>query len=433
MTDADPSIRTYAREGSAAAFGEFVGATAPALHRFLTRLLGGADPALIDELAQRAYIAAARKAGTYRGPSATAWLLGMAFLEVRSHRREICRLRSKEVAMPEDAHGEIGEAATAREPGPVELAEAAERSGILRRAMDCLELRERLAVEMVHLEGLAYADAARILEVPAGTVKSRVHRALEALRRRLGPTLAAPCLALLVPSRAEALGPALPADLPLRIEAWARGALAGLEGGAVAGAASILTGLPARLWIAAGVLVLATVPLIIWYSGGAGSGPAAEEPIAAAAKDAPEGKAPPPAPLATAKVGPALAGAGAAADPKASEGTRTYLWARGVVREADGRPLAGVDLRVTEAWDSLDHFPGDPLQVMVWIGGHSGPSRSGPDGRFEVPFLRVSAQKTLIDDYDGIAAKWHFLHLVAKAPDGPRADRAPAHPARGAA
>ena len=43
----------------------------------------------------------------------------------------------------------------------------------------------RLAVVLFDIEGLPYGEIARVLEVPEGTVKSRIHRARNALRERL--------------------------------------------------------------------------------------------------------------------------------------------------------------------------------------------------------------------------------------------------------
>ena len=433
MPDADPCIRRYALDGSEEAFAEFVRQTARPLHRFLARLLGASDPALIEELAQRTYIAAARKAGSYRGPSATAWLLGFAFREVRTHRREVCRQRAKEVVMPVEELSLFEDAVDRRAPDPREAVEEKERAAKLRAALDGLDLPERLALELVHLEGLAYADAAQVLSIPAGTIKSRVHRAIEVLRRRLGAAEAAPCLALLAPQWAADFGPTAPADLVERTAAWTRGALeGGASGGSWAvasgapatsagaaegaGRAALVSSLSAKLWFAAGLVVLATASVLFWQvQGDRGSAEAPRDQGGVATKAGEEsatGEAPKaPAPAAEKAV------VEAPAPPSAPE-KKHYLWARGIVLDGRGSPMEGVDLRVDHAWDSLSHFPGDPAQVAVWIGGHSGPSRTGPDGRFEVPFLEKSPSGTLIGDYERIAAKEHFLHLIAKAPDG---------------
>lgn len=55
----------------------------------------------------------------------------------------------------------------------------------LRRALDLLPLEQRQVLLLVAVEGLAYRDIARILDVPQGTVMSRLSRARERLRRLL--------------------------------------------------------------------------------------------------------------------------------------------------------------------------------------------------------------------------------------------------------
>jgi len=54
------------------------------------------------------------------------------------------------------------------------------------RAMDRLPDEQREAVALVMIEGLSYADAAEVLEVPAGTLTSRLVRGRQALVKMLG-------------------------------------------------------------------------------------------------------------------------------------------------------------------------------------------------------------------------------------------------------
>ena len=56
----------------------------------------------------------------------------------------------------------------------------------LMRAMDRLPDEQREAVALVMIEGLSYADAAEVLEVPAGTLTSRLVRGRQALAKMLG-------------------------------------------------------------------------------------------------------------------------------------------------------------------------------------------------------------------------------------------------------
>lgn len=64
-------------------------------------------------------------------------------------------------------------------------AEAAVERRYLMRAMDCLPDEQREAVALVMIEGLAYAEAARVLEIPMGTLTSRLVRGRQALMKML--------------------------------------------------------------------------------------------------------------------------------------------------------------------------------------------------------------------------------------------------------
>ena len=53
------------------------------------------------------------------------------------------------------------------------------------RALDALDDPFRRVVELVDIDGLSYAEAAELLDVPVGTVMSRLHRARSRIRDRL--------------------------------------------------------------------------------------------------------------------------------------------------------------------------------------------------------------------------------------------------------
>jgi RNA polymerase sigma-70 factor, ECF subfamily len=53
------------------------------------------------------------------------------------------------------------------------------------RALDQLDARFRRVIELVDIDGLSYAEAAEVLDVPVGTVMSRLHRARSRIRDRL--------------------------------------------------------------------------------------------------------------------------------------------------------------------------------------------------------------------------------------------------------
>ena len=65
--------------------------------------------------------------------------------------------------------------------GPAVEAESAEQHEAFRRAVDALPGLCREVVMLVYFQGLKYREAAEILGVPVGTVKSRLHAAVEKL------------------------------------------------------------------------------------------------------------------------------------------------------------------------------------------------------------------------------------------------------------
>jgi RNA polymerase sigma-70 factor (ECF subfamily) len=70
-------------------------------------------------------------------------------------------------------------------PGAGVALEADERAELVRRALAEIEPRYREAIFLVHVEGRKVEEAARILEIPEGTIKTRLMRGREALRKIL--------------------------------------------------------------------------------------------------------------------------------------------------------------------------------------------------------------------------------------------------------
>ena len=65
--------------------------------------------------------------------------------------------------------------------GPVEESESHERADEIRRAVDELPEQTRQVVLLVYFQGLKYREAAHALGIPVGTVKSRIHGAVQKL------------------------------------------------------------------------------------------------------------------------------------------------------------------------------------------------------------------------------------------------------------
>lgn len=86
------------------------------------------------------------------------------------------RGRRSQVFAPEEAGENVADAA----------AESQVRALSVQDAMASLPEEQRMAVALVLVEGLSYKEAADVLEVPMGTVTSRLARGREALQKSLG-------------------------------------------------------------------------------------------------------------------------------------------------------------------------------------------------------------------------------------------------------
>jgi RNA polymerase sigma-70 factor (ECF subfamily) len=147
------------------------------LHRLFVRL--GAHTHDADDLAQESL---ARVVGRPHGSSSPP-SLGFAAVVGRNLWRDgIRRERRRGPQHALEAAGEIADL----QASPIEIAAGHEDQARLLSALAELDPRHRDAIVLVVLRHKTCAEAARILGVPSGTVKSRIHYGIERLRARLG-------------------------------------------------------------------------------------------------------------------------------------------------------------------------------------------------------------------------------------------------------
>lgn len=164
-----------ARRGDQAAFADLARQFHAAVWRFLLKWVRSPHDA--EELAQETFVLAWRNLARFRNESAfSTWLLGIALNLARNHHNRSPARR--EVELPDD---DVLESLLPQQDDPAELLERKQRLTALDRAIGELspELRETLI--LVRLEGLSLEEAAAMLAVPLGTVKSRLSRARERL------------------------------------------------------------------------------------------------------------------------------------------------------------------------------------------------------------------------------------------------------------
>ena len=165
--------------GEPAAFGELVLRYQDRLYNSLVRLVGSAEDA--RDVAQDAFVTAFVKLDTFRGSSAFyTWLYRIAFNLAMSHTR-----RRRPTRSLEEAKAEFGREPVDDQPTPEANLACRERATLVRDALAKLGAEHRQVIVLREIEGCKYEEIAEILELPIGTVRSRLFRARLELRDRL--------------------------------------------------------------------------------------------------------------------------------------------------------------------------------------------------------------------------------------------------------
>jgi len=170
LTDADLVTRVLVDDDQHA-FGELVRRHQSAV-RGLLRQLTRTDVALADDLAQETFLRAYKHIRSFRGEARfSTWLYRIAY----NCFREEARRRKEFVG--------IDEKEQQQEPDP-QVRDLALRHDLM-YALSLLPLHERSAILLCCQNGLTHDEAARVLEIPIGTVKTNVLRGREKLKRAL--------------------------------------------------------------------------------------------------------------------------------------------------------------------------------------------------------------------------------------------------------
>jgi RNA polymerase sigma-70 factor (ECF subfamily) len=167
----DEALLAAHLRGDAQAFGVLVARHERRIYGLCLRILGNREDA--EDATQEAFLAALRKASSFRRAAAfSTWLYRIAVNAATDQARRRGRARLANLD-PEDAGLAVA-------PGG-ELGEVVAAAVAVQAALARVPEEFRVAVVLCDLYRIPYADAAQILEVPVGTVKSRVFRGRLAL------------------------------------------------------------------------------------------------------------------------------------------------------------------------------------------------------------------------------------------------------------
>ncbi len=175
------------RSGDPDAFEEFF--TTYERPVYITALAITRDPSLAEEILQDCFVKAYRARHRLRTDcSPLPWLHRVA--------TNLCysRIARRRVTM-EPITALINNLVADLTSRPDQVAESREIIEVLQRAIDALPPKQQTAVILYYLHGYSLAEAAEIAECNVGTMKSRVHYALKALRSRLPEERRAPASA----------------------------------------------------------------------------------------------------------------------------------------------------------------------------------------------------------------------------------------------
>ena len=173
----EPTAADAARQREAL-FKQLVHEHQTRLYRFIVKNIGYGSDA--EELTQQAFVEAAKAYESFRGASElSTWLYGIAMNLVRNYlSRAPHRVR-------EYVSEEVLEDVPAAQPDPAEQAQWSQAMKRLSAALAELPEDMRSVLLLVAVDELSYEEAATMLSIPVGTVRSRVSRARTALRKRL--------------------------------------------------------------------------------------------------------------------------------------------------------------------------------------------------------------------------------------------------------
>jgi RNA polymerase sigma-70 factor, ECF subfamily len=181
-------IRRCAR-GEDAAYRELVARLERPLHNFILRYVGDADTA--EDVFQETFVRVVRTLGTFRPEaSLSTWIFTIARNLCLDHLK--AKKRHREVSIDSGASDSRGQVIDYRDvlrsalPQPEGRATHREDERRLLDAVGKLGATKREALSLRIFAGLPYEEIAGIVGSPVGTVKFRVHEAIQELARALG-------------------------------------------------------------------------------------------------------------------------------------------------------------------------------------------------------------------------------------------------------
>lgn len=182
----DSELIRRARAGDFSALDELVQRHYRTAFNLAFRLTNSYDDA--QDIVQEAFVRVHNALPSFRGDANfTTWLYRIVrnvFLDERKKQRIRAHSSLEEMVDLED--NAVARQIEDPRPGPQWAVERTERSQIIQQAVMGLPQNQRLMISLYHFQHRSYEEIAEIMDLPIGTVKSRLNRARLALKNKLG-------------------------------------------------------------------------------------------------------------------------------------------------------------------------------------------------------------------------------------------------------
>lgn len=176
-----------ARRGDRTAFGQLVMMVQDRLYNAVYRMTG--DPDEAADLTQETFAKSLEHIGTFRGESQPyTWMFRIALNLVLSKRRSMKVRHAVSIDSEiksntgDDQMSRLRERLASNDRSPGEQAEHNDRLRVVSDALNKIEPEDRALLVMRDIDGLDYNEMASVLEIPLGTLKSKLFRARMSLR-----------------------------------------------------------------------------------------------------------------------------------------------------------------------------------------------------------------------------------------------------------
>ncbi len=176
----ESALVQQSQKGDLDAFNQLVLHYQGQVYNLALRMLS--NEAAAADAAQEAFISAYQALSGFRGGNFRSWLLRITANACKDMMRSA---KSRPSVSLESLEPDPAATPRSKADPPEDAALRSELAAEIQRGLDTLPQQQRLAVVLVDIQGFSYEEAAQVMAASVGTVKSRLSRAREGLRRYL--------------------------------------------------------------------------------------------------------------------------------------------------------------------------------------------------------------------------------------------------------